>query len=496
MRISPLIRAAAAATLIGAVAPPGGHTTTPPGGRSAVLSSGHAAVLESGRAAATRPVFGDRTFVEAVKRIRPAVVHIRVKLPKSAGSGLMGFFGRGPKREPSLDFGESDLRGSAQVGAGVIISKEGYILTNQHIIKDAAEIFVKLHTGEEFTARVSGADEKSDLALIRIETKGKLTPAALGDSDAVEIGEWVIAVGSPFGLAHSVSVGIISAKGRDLNQGPYDSYLQTDASINPGNSGGPLANSRGEVIGINTAIFTRGRRYKSQGVGFAVPINQAKAVLDDLRHKGYPIRGRLGVSVGEVPAKEGKKIGLTRYQGARLAHVVRGSPADKAGLRRGDVIVEFGGKTVVTWQTLPRVVARARPGEETEVKYYRGGELKTLRVRIGRRPDRPGKLRSQIRNALGMRVEEITPRLASRFRLEAKRGLIVTAVKAGGPAERGGVRAGDEIIEVNHTAVSTRAEFDKIIRRAEGTSSEVEGSALLLLRRGGSDLFAAVRFSR
>ncbi|MBT3821117.1 MAG: trypsin-like serine protease, partial [Nitrospinaceae bacterium] len=288
--------------------------------------------------AAPGAVFGDRTFIEAVKRIRPSVVHIRVTLRQSSSKGLMDIFDRG--KSPSFDFGSPSASAQTSVGAGVIISKDGYILTNQHIVKNAEEIRVKLHSGEEFTAKLNGVDKKTDLALLKIPAKAKLTPAKLGNSDAVEVGEWVLAVGSPFGLSHSASVGIISAKGRDLRQGPYDSYIQTDAAINPGNSGGPLANSRGEVIGINTIIYTRGLASKNQGVGFAVPINQAKPVIDDLRHKGYPIRGRLGISINAVPSKMGKKLGLARLEGARLATVIRGGPADKAGLERGDVVIE------------------------------------------------------------------------------------------------------------------------------------------------------------
>lgn len=437
--------------------------------------------------AAPGVVFGDRTFIEAAKRVRPSVVHIRVTLRQSSSESLMDIFGR--RKGPSFDFGSPSAGAQTSVGAGVIISKEGYILTNQHIVKNAEKIQVKLHTGEEFEAKLNGADAKTDLALLKIPAKVKLTPAKLGNSDTAEVGEWVLAMGSPFGLSHSASVGIISAKERDLHQGPYDSYIQTDAAINPGNSGGPLANSRGEVIGINTVIYTSGLASKNQGVGFAVPINQAKPVIDDLLHKGYPIRGRLGVSVGKVPSKTGKKLGLSRSEGARLATVIRGGPAHKAGLERGDIVIEFDGKRVITWQTLPRVVARARPGAEAEVKFYRAGALRTARVRIGSRPERPEKARTRISNALGLETKEITPRLASRFSLNVESGLVVVAVKSGGPAERGGVRAGDEVVEINHTAVKTVSAFQKIIRGLEG-----EGSALFLLRRRGSNLYAAVRF--
>ncbi len=438
---------------------------------------------------APTPAFGGRVIIEAVKRLRPSVVHIRVKPKSSTTSGFAGFFGRKKKKDdPFSPFG--GLSGTpVNMGSGVIISEDGYILTNHHVIKNAEEILVKLHDGVELKAHVVGVDDKTDLALLKVKTDQKLPLATMGDSDAVEVGEWVIAIGSPFGLPQSVSVGIVSATGRNLKQGPYDDYIQTDASINPGNSGGPLANSLGEIIGINTAIFTRGRIHRDIGLGFAIPINQAKAVIDDLRHKGYPVRGRLGVSVGEVSVEEGRQIGLGRYRGAKLAEVVRGGPADKAGLRRGDVIVEFNGKTVITWESLPRLIARARPDEEAEVKYYRGGKMKTVRVRLGSRPESPAPTRNGTWDRLGMKVKALTPRLASRFSIQSAKGLIVFSVKSGGPAERGGVRAGDQIKEVNHTPVQAYSEFRKEIER-----SSTEGYVLLLLRRRGTEIFAAVRF--
>lgn len=456
--------------------------------RTALAVALLAGVLQPiGVARAAEPVFGDRTFIEAAKRIQPTVAHVRVKRPRIRTGSFMRLFGPMRRKDAPFDFGPPDS--AASVGAGVIISKDGYILTNYHVIKEAEGIQVKLATGEELPARVAGSDEKYDLALLKIETKKKLTPAKLGDSDTVEVGEWVIAMGSPFGLSHSISVGIISAKGRDLGQSPYDDFLQTDATINPGNSGGPLANSRGEVIGISTAIYTLGHTNNSQGVGFAVPINQAKSVIDSLRHKGYPIRGRLGVSVGKVGSKEREKLDLFRFQGARLSSVVRGGPAHRAGLRRGDVIVEFNGKQVVSWQTLPRIVARARPKSEAVVNFYRGSRLKSVRVRIGTLPDRQRKRSSRIQKILGMRVQALTPYIAKRFHLENTTGLVIVSVKPGEPAERGGIRAGDELLEINNIKVSGLPEFKKIIRQERS-----EGSALFLLRRKNSKFFAAIRF--
>ncbi len=442
---------------------------------------------------APKPEFGNRVIVEAVKRLRPAVVHISVKRKSSGTGGLGGLFGPPKKEEsPSSPFGGLIPGDPSATGSGVIVSEDGFILTSHHVVKNTEKIQVKLHDGAELKARIVGVDEKTDLALLKVESDQKLSSAPLGDSDTLEVGEWVIAIGSPFGLSQSVSAGIVSALGRDLDQGPYDDYIQTDASINPGNSGGPLANSRGEIIGINTAIFTRGRRFRSIGLGFAIPINQAKAVIDDLRHKGYPVRGRLGVSVGKVSLEESRKLGLGRHRGARLATVIRGGPADKAGLRRGDVIVEFDGKTVVTWESLPRLVARARPEAEVEVKFYRGGKMETARVRLGSRREAPAKstrAREEFWDELGMKVEALTPRLAGRFGVSSTKGLIVSSVKRGGPAARGGVRAGDQIREVNHAPVQTYSEFQKATERAR-----TEGSVLFLLHRRETEIFAAVRF--
>ena len=376
------------------------------------------------------------------------------------------------------------------MGSGIIVSQEGHILTNHHVIKNAQEMMVKLHTGEEFPARLLGVDDKTDLALIKIRPTQKLQEASLGDSDTIDVGQWVIAIGSPFGLANSVSVGIISAKGRDLKEGPFDEYLQTDASINPGNSGGPLANTEGVVIGVNTAIFSSGSRAWSLGIGFAIPINQAKAVIDSLRHKGYPVRGRLGATISAVPRQEGKKLGLSRFAGAKLTQVTRGGPADRAGLRRGDVVVEFDGKSVSTWQSLARIVARTKPNSLVLIKYYREKRrLMRLYIRIGSRPEAPGPQKGTNDTDLGMKVEVLTPHLAARFGLpDEENKLVVSSILRGGKADLGGIRPGDEIEAVNHKPVKTMEEFQSIVNK-----SRLGGSLLFLLKRAGTNLFAALQ---
>ncbi len=439
---------------------------------------------------ATPNPFGSRLIIDAAKKLQPSVVQIRVQTKGIGSNPLLDLFGRGRQKDnpPKFDQGDAPFDGHYNVGSGIIVSQEGHILTNHHVIKNANKIMVKLHGGEDHSAHLLGVDDKTDLALLKIKPTRTLQEASLGDSDKVEVGQWVIAIGSPFGLANSVSVGIISAKGRDLKEGPLDEFLQTDASINPGNSGGPLANMQGVVIGVNTAIFASESRKWSLGIGFAIPINQAKAVIDSLRHKGYPVRGRLGASISAVPRQEGKSLGLSRFEGAKLTQVTRGGPAHRAGLRRGDVVVEFDGKSVSTWQSLPRIVARTKPGSFVQVKYYREKRLESAYIRIGSRPEVPHPQKQASHTSMGMKVVVLTPHLAQRFGItyEANK-VVVSSILRGSIAELSGIRLGDKIEEINHKPVKTIEEFQSAIE-----ISRSEGSILLLLKRKGTNLFAAL----
>jgi serine protease Do len=317
-----------------------------------------------------------QSFADLVKKVKPAVVNISTtKTVRVPGNPFKHFFG--PQQGPFGDFfgqffGDVPDREMKQrsLGSGFIIDKAGYILTNNHVVQGADEIKVKLASGAEYTAKVVGRDPKTDLALIKISSLFKDLPTLpLGDSDSMQVGDWVLAIGNPFGLEQTVTQGIISASGRVIGSGPYDNFLQTDAPINPGNSGGPLINLKGEVIGINTAIVAAG-----QGIGFAIPASTAKAVVAQLREKGKVVRGWIGVSIQTVTPDLAKAFGLKEVQGALVADVVPGGPAEKGGIKRGDVVVAFDGKNVKSSSDLTWIVAETPVGKTVDVKVMRGGK--------------------------------------------------------------------------------------------------------------------------
>jgi len=281
------------------------------------------------------------------------------------------FFGQIPEQEMK----------QRSLGSGVVVSRDGYILTNNHVVADADEILVTLSDKKKYEAQIIGRDPKTDLALIKIKTENTIPAARLGDSDKLKVGDWVVAIGNPFGLGSTVTAGIVSAKGRVIGAGPYDNFIQTDASINPGNSGGPLFNLNGEVIGINTAIVSQSGG--NVGIGFAIPINMAKSVMPQLKERGKVIRGWLGVSIQLVTQEIKEKFGLKTEEGALIGEVTKGSPADKGGLKRGDVIINFDGKKIKTMNTLPSMVAETPVGKEIEILIIRKGKEKRLTITIG-----------------------------------------------------------------------------------------------------------------
>lgn len=335
----------------------------------------------------TVPIMVPGNFAEIAENARPSVVNIQtVKVMKGNGRVFRHFFGNpfaGP--HPFEEFfgdqggnGMQDFR-QKSLGSGFIIDKEGYIVTNNHVIDGANEIKVKLSDGNEYNAAIIGKDPKTDLALIKIKGVSGLNPISLGNSDELNVGNWVVAIGSPFGLEQTVTAGIVSAKGRIIGSGPYDNFIQTDASINPGNSGGPLINMQGEVIGINTAIVASG-----QGIGFAIPIETAKTVIAQLKGNGKVTRGWLGVSIQEITPQIAQSFGLKDKKGALIADVAKDGPADKAGITRGDVIIEFDGRKITQSHDLPKIVAGCTVGKTVEVKLLRNGKLETMNIKIAK----------------------------------------------------------------------------------------------------------------
>ncbi|MCM2357583.1 MAG: DegQ family serine endoprotease [Geobacteraceae bacterium] len=428
-------------------------------------------------------------FVELAARLKPAVVNIstaRTVAPQKKHQRAPSPFGSDPFQDFFERFFEDLPQRSYKqksLGSGFIISDEGYILTNNHVVSGADEIKVKLADGREFKAEIKGRDEKLDLALLKIEGKDHFPVATLGDSDAIKVGEWVMAIGNPFGLQQTVTAGIISAKGRVIGSGPYDDFLQTDASINPGNSGGPLFNANGEVIGVNTAIVAGG-----QGIGFAIPINMAKSIITQLREKGKVTRGWIGVAIQTVTPELAQSFGLEGEKGALVSEVVKDGPADHAGIKSGDIILEFDDKTVHEMNELPRLVAATPVGKKVAVKVLRDGKELEVPVTVDLLKDKEEEAAAQEPDKLGMTVGALTRELAEKMGIGETRGVIVMEVKPGSIAGEAGIARGDIVREVNGKKVGSVEEYESAIAaRKKG------GVVRLLLRRGDSSLFVALK---
>ncbi|RLA84548.1 MAG: peptidase [Deltaproteobacteria bacterium] len=402
------------------------------------------------------------SLADLVEELKPVVVNISTT--KVVRSPLEDFF-----KDFRRFFGDEFERffppipefRTRSLGSGFIIDREGYILTNNHVIEGAEDIKVKLHNGKVFDARVVGRDPKSDIALLKIDPKGERLPVArLGDSDRIRVGDWVIAIGNPFGLEHTVTVGVISAKGRVIGMGPYDDFLQTDASINPGNSGGPLFNLRGEVVGINTAIVAGG-----QGIGFAIPINMAKGLLPQLK-RGKVVHGFLGVYIQDLTPELAKRFGLKKPKGALVTEVIPDSPAEKAGLRKGDVIVGFNGKEVQDSFALRRLVGSTPPGKKVKLEVVRRGKTLTLWVTVG---ESEVERQAMLSEQWGFRVQEITPEIAGHIGI--KEGVLIAEVRAGSPAAKAGLRAGDVVVEIEYEPVRNLRDFERLMEKYGGRES-------------------------
>jgi serine protease Do len=383
------------------------------------------------------------------------------------------------------------------MGSGVIIDSSGLILTNNHVVGGGARVLVRLSDGREFEAVEVKTDPKTDVAILRLEGAGDLPVARLGDSDTLEIGDWVLAVGAPFGLQETVTAGIISAKSRGLGIAEREEFLQTDAAINPGNSGGPLVNLRGEVVGINTAIVSP---QIGQGVGFAVPINIAKAFLPQLREKGKVTRGYLGVQITDLSRDLAQGFSLPPDQkGALVQGVVPRGPASKAGVEPGDVVVALNGKPIESGGALTRQIAQIAPGQKVELTVLRSGQKRQIAFPVAQRPDdeeaigrgqAPGQDEPEPGDKspkLGLTLQDITPEVARELELERAEGVLVRDVVDGGPASRAGIRRGDLILEVNRKPVKKTQEVVQAISKMKDGAM-----ALLRVRRGDAAIYLAV----
>jgi serine protease Do len=459
----------------------------------AVNFMGDAGVGES------QPSSGLPDFVNLAKKLKPMVVNISTT-QVSEGRGSQEFANPfGGEEDPFNEFWKRFFGGplprgpqrQRSLGSGFIIDADGSILTNNHVVENATKIVVKLSGDEQdYEAKVVGRDAKTDIAVIKINAKANLTAASFGDSDRLEVGEWVMAIGNPFGLDGTVTSGIVSAKGRhNITQGPYDNFIQTDASINPGNSGGPLINLRGEVIGINTAIFSRSGG--NIGIGFAIPINLVKELLPQLRGKGKVTRGYLGVLIQKVTPEIAESLGMDKGYGALVANVSKEGPAEKAGVKVGDVIVDFDGQPVKDSGDLPIIVARTAVDKKVRMKVLRDKKEIVLNVAIGELKDQEVVASAPEKGELGLTVQRLTPQMAESLGLEKSEGVVVTAVEPASAAEEAGIRRGDVILEVDRRTVRNLDEYKKAIAGiAKGRG------VLFLVRRGESTLFLALKPQR
>jgi serine protease Do len=441
-------------------------------------------------------------FVDIAKKQNPAVVNVSVKAKRQAQPRARKFQapppgsppGSGP--DPFKDFYDRffgqrpEQRPKGGMGSGFIIGPEGYVLTNYHVVEGADEITVILDDDDEHTATLIGSDSKTDIALIKIVRKdGDSKPFPylnLGDSQNLEVGEWVMAIGNPFGLSHTVTVGVVSALSRNIGAGPYDEFIQTDASINPGNSGGPLINIKGDVVGINTAIIS-GNSGGNVGIGFAIPINIAKTILKDLKEKGSVTRGWLGVMIQKITPELAKSFGLKDVKGALVGDVIPDGPAYKAGIKRGDVIVKFNKDAIDEMETLPKIVAKTPPGSAVPVEVIRNGKSKVFNITIEVLKDSETQVAAK-KDPVGLQVQDITPELMQSLQLETADGVLVSDVTADSAAGEAGIRRGDVITEINRTPITSVQEYEKV------TSSAKKGTTVLfLVRRGGTTIYVAVK---
>lgn len=467
-------------------------------------------------AAQARAPEGD--FADLAERLLPAVVNISTTQTvqnRGMPDGIPQFPPGSPFEEFFKDFFERQQRGEgnqpprqvSSLGSGFIVDARGYVVTNNHVIADADQVRVILHDNTELEAKVVGRDPEIDIAVLKVEPKKTLTAIQWGDSDKIRVGEWTLAIGNPFGLGGTVTAGIVSARGRDINAGRYDDFLQTDASINKGNSGGPLFSKAGEVIGINTAIFSQ--TGGSIGIGFAVPANLARPVVQQLIEFGRTRRGWLGVQIQSVTDEMVEALGLQRARGALVAKVVPGGPAEKAGIESGDVIVSLEGKEITTTNTLTRAVAETPVGRNVKVEIVRKGKRQTVTATLGeleaalasartengpKNGNRPQAGRNETDLAdLGVRVAPLSKELRQRYDIKDDvKGVVITDVDPEGPAAKRDLRAGDVIIEVAQSEVRNPDDVSEMLKALKDAKRKV---ALLQIQRSGEPRFVPVPLS-
>jgi serine protease Do len=454
---------------------------------------------------------GPGSFADVIESVSPAVVNIAVSKVETTAPTMFQYSQPGfPQgRQYPFDefferfFGPNGPNGQQEMprrrsegqGSGFLIDASGYIVTNNHVAGDAEKITVTFQDGRELDAKLVGRDAKTDLALIKVEATG-LPYVAFGDSDRARVGDWVVAIGNPFGLGGTATAGIISARGRDIESGPYDDYLQLDAPINFGNSGGPVFNTSGEVIGVNTAIFSPNGG--NIGIGFAIPSNQAKTIVADLKENGSVERGWLGVQIQNLDGDLAESLGLPNQKGALVAEVVGDGPAAKAGVQAGDVITRFNGQEIDSTRTLSRVVAEAPPSRPAMVTVWRDGRSRELTVQLGEADQEqvaaagPAGQNEQGGAALGLALRPLTEQDRTQLDLPSDvQGALVANVAPGSEAAEKGIRPGDVITSVNQQRVQNVGEAVAALNEAKANG----GRALLLVRRGESQRFVALSFS-
>ena len=434
------------------------------------------------------------SFSDLVEAQKSSVVNISttsVIKPRGFPGNPQSPFGGG---DPFEDFFKKFFGNTPQqrefkrqgLGSGFVISKDGYVVTNNHVIDRAEDVQVVLEDGSKFKADVIGKDPKTDLAVLKIEPDRELVPVEFGNSDDLKIGDWVMAIGNPFGLGYTVTVGIVSAKGRSLGLGAYDDFIQTDAPLNPGNSGGPLFNLNGEVVGVNTAIAARG-----QGIGFSIPVNMATHVISQLQSSGKVVRGWLGVIIQAISPEIAESLNLDDTKGALIADVSPDSPAEKAGLKRGDIVIKFNGETINEFSDLTKLVGVSKPESNATITIIRDGAEQEIQLLLGELKDTKASVSSNdSNNKFGLNVEEVDPENVKKFKLDQEKGVVIVDVEKGSKVWEAGFRSGDIILKIDKVDISNLQDYKKALEQVD--KGEL---SLFLVKRAKNTLYIGYRLS-